>query len=222
MCKRYSFVVSKDRIYEEFGNLHIDPSFKMSYNIAPGNKAAVICSDDPKRIEYIEWGLIPFWSKDGINHGNLINARKEKINSSPSYRMPIRKRRAICIADSFYIWKDNIPYRVFNRSGNLLIFGAVWDVWKGVKGMKKSFSIITLPANGNLISLNDRMPFILEKDQVGKWLIEKDLKEVSNMIQVENKFQLQYYRISDKIQSTTYNGMDLHTAIPYVPTLFDV
>ncbi len=115
MCTRFSFVALKEVIENQF-NLEIRNNLRNSYNIAPTHHANIITNENPERIQYLTWGLIPYTSRDGRNDGKLINARKEGIAGSSSFRMPIRKRRCLVLADSYYVWKkideEIKPYRV--------------------------------------------------------------------------------------------------------------
>ena len=129
MCGRYSFSVSAERIKQQFPELETGENLRLSYNIAPTQHAYVIANNDPKKLQYLTWGLIPHWSRDGKNSGKLINARREGISGKPSFRIPIRSRRCIVLADSFYEWrkigKNKVPYRIFLKNGALLEMAGV-------------------------------------------------------------------------------------------------
>ena len=74
MCGRYSLAVSKERINKQF-NLSVKEELVTSYNISPTQSAYVISNEQPKAIQKMSWGLIPYWSKDKKTGTNLINAR---------------------------------------------------------------------------------------------------------------------------------------------------
>ena len=94
MCKRFSFKTSVEEIEGAF-DIQVNNNLRWSYNIAPTQHAYVILNDSPSKLQYITWGLIPANSKSGKNEGKLINARREGIAVSSSFRLPIRSRRCI-------------------------------------------------------------------------------------------------------------------------------
>lgn len=225
MCGRFSFVASKEKIQQQLGPVEIGNNLRISYNIAPTQHAYVITDDNPKRLQYFTWGLIPHWSKEGKNTGKLINARKEGISSKPSFRMPIRKRRCWILADSFYEWKDigksKIPYRICLKNGELMIIAGIWDVWYKNDYAIKSFSIITTPPNSEVAPIHDRMPVLLTgKEKQIEWLKENDINQVLKLLQTPADGILDLYRVSDKVNSVHNNSAELHQAIPDQPELF--
>jgi len=135
MCGRYSKVLSPQDIDEAFGPVTVEAEqLVANYNIAPTQQTAVITNRDPKQIQLFEWGLVPFWSKDGKNSGRMINARSETILTKPAFRTPIRERRCLVIADSFYEWKtagkSKQPYRIYDPKAKVLVFAGLWEFWR--------------------------------------------------------------------------------------------
>ncbi len=157
MCGRYSLATTKAKMEEEFGIDIGDKPLSISFNIAPTNKAYVITNESPDKLSTLNWGLIPSWSKDDKLTGKLINARVEGISTKPSFRMAIRKRRCLVIADSFYEWRregtKKIPYRIFPKDGELLAFAGIWETW-GNDETLRTFSILTIEATLIITILN--------------------------------------------------------------------
>lgn len=217
MCSRFSFVTSKEEVEEKF-NLEISNQLRLSYNISPTQHAYIITNDSKQRVQYVTWGLIPSWSKDGRNTGRLINARRENISSQTSFRIPIRRRRCLVLADSFYEWKkeglNKAPYRIQLKEGTLLVMAGVWDEWYKGDYVIKSFSIITTQANQEMKEVYDRMPVIFQdQEDWNKWLSDIDLGEVLSMLNPIANDTLDIYRISDKINSPINNSIDIHRAV---------
>lgn len=217
MCDRFSFVTSKKEIENHF-DIEITNTLRISYNIAPTHHAYVVTNKNPKKIQYLTWGLIPQSSKDGTNKGKLIKARKEGIGGSPSFRMPIRSRRCLILADSFYEWKqegmERKPYRIHMKDQALMIMAGVWDVWYKGDYAIKSFSIITTPSNEDMSGVSSRMPLIFDtKEKQEKWLSDIPLTDVLDMLTTLDNGLLHIYRVSEIINSIKHNSMDLHTAI---------
>ncbi|MCB0662359.1 MAG: SOS response-associated peptidase [Saprospiraceae bacterium] len=225
MCGRYSFVVSIEKIKQEFPDLEAIENIRVSYNIAPTQHSYVITNDKPDKLQYLIWGLIPHWSNDGKNSGKLINARKESIEVKPSFRLPIRKRRCLVLADSFYEWKtvagEKVPYRIFLKNNKIMAFAGLWDVWYDGNYAVKSFSIITTPANHDVDRIHDRMPVILPTKKAQKdWLKEQPLEDVLDILETPPEGILKMYRVSQKVNSPKNNSHDLHQELPEQPSLF--
>ena len=217
--------VSKEKIHKELPFVETASNLRVSYNIAPTQHAYIITNDSPSRLQYVTWGLIPYWSKDGKASGKMINARKEGIESKPSFRVPIRKRKCLVLADSFYEWrmegKQKVPYRIFLKNEDLILMAGIWDVWLNGNYMVKSFSIITTPPNQEMSSIHNRMPVILTSPQKRElWLTSNNLDESLNLLETPDDGILDRYRVSEKIGKVKYDSVDLHREVPETPTLF--
>lgn len=226
MCGRYSFVASVEKVKHQLGDIETGSNLRINFNIAPTQHSYVITNDRPDKLQYLTWGLIPYWSKDGKNTGKLINARMEGIVSKPSFRMPIRQKRCLVLADSFYEWRKEgtrkIPYRILLRNGELLLMAGIWDIWYKDDYAVKSFSIITTPPNKEMSQLHTRMPLILPTADLQKqWLEEKDMTKVGRMLNTSADHILTSYRVSEKLNSVQNNSIDLHQRLAEPPTLFD-
>ena len=217
MCERYSFTSSIEQITEEFGISH-PAEFRSSYNIAPKHHAYVITNDAPDTLQYITWGLIPYWSNDGANNGKLFNAWKEGIAARPSFRLPIRKKKCLILADGFYEWQrvgvEKIPYRIKHKEDKILAFAGIWDIWYQGDFMVKSFSIITIPSTSKMKQISPRMPvIIMDAEKRTTWLENENLDTSLNLLRPLDQDQLSIYKISNKINSIGFNNQLLHEQI---------
>lgn len=228
MCGRYSFSVSAERIKQQFPEVETGEKVRTSYNIAPTQHAYVITDNHPKRLQYLTWGLIPHWSRDGKNTGKLINARREGISGKPSFRIPIRSKRCIVLADSIYEWRrigaNKVPYRIFMKNGELMEIAGIWDIWQDGEYPVKSFSIITTEPNAEMSGVHSRMPVIFEnKIDRERWLQKIPLPEIMDLMKTPSDDILKMYRVSEKVNSVTNNYSELHQELPdlpEMPTLF--
>ena len=225
MCGRFSFATSKEKIVKELGPVETGNNLRFSFNIAPTQHAYVITNDAPNRLQYLTWGLIPYWSKEGKNSGKLINARREGIASKPSFRVPVRKRRCLVLADSFYEWRreggKKVPYRILLKNDSLLVMAGIWDVWYNGDYGVKSFSIITTDPNKEIAAIHNRMPVLLPTATLQKsWLEETDLYNILELLQTPEDDILKLYRVSERVNTVQNNSIDLHEEVPEPPTLF--
>lgn len=226
MCGRYSLAPKKPQ--KEAMSLETDlpAELQVSYNIAPVQQAYVISGNQPRRLQSMQWGLVPHWSKDGKNSGKLINARAESILEKPSFREPVQSKRCLVPADSFYEWRKEpggakTPYRIFLRSGDMLYMAGIWDEWPGNSEKKCTFSIITTTPNAEMSTLHDRMPVILADAAARElWLSDAPLETVLPLLKPVENGMLSMYRVSDKLNKVGYDGPDLQEDLPEVWRLF--
>ena len=225
MCGRFSLATSKEKLQQQLPFVEATETLRISYNIAPTQHAYIITNDQPERLQYVVWGLVPHWSNDGKNTGRLINARREGIETKSSFLIPVRKRRCLVPADSFYEWRregvKKIPYRIFLTNGDLMLFAGVWDVWfDGDYGLK-TFSIITTDANADVAAIHNRMPVILPNADLQKqWLEADELDDALHILQTPPEGLLTMYRVSEQVNSVVNNSPDLQLEVPEPPTLF--
>lgn len=225
MCGRFSIVTTPEKARKQLGDIETGQNLRLSYNVAPTQHAYVITNEHPKRLEYLAWGLIPHWSKDDKNAGKLINARMEGIAGKPSFRVPIRRRRCLVLADSFYEWRSEggkkIPYRIFLKNGDLMLLAGIWDIWYRGDYAVRTFSIITSPPNKEVAPLHNRMPLIFpRREQQERWLSNLSIDEVMELLHTPPDGVLDRYQVSDKVNSVKNDSPELHQRVGGQPTLF--
>ncbi len=211
---RFSFHASNQKMKRQF-NLMIKEELQASYNIGAGQNAYVL-TNQSDNIEIFRWGLIPHWAKEETT--NLIHARAEGIATKLSFRMPIRQKRCIVFADSYYMWKkegkEKIAYRVHLPNNELMAFAAVWDIWERPnKTFLKTFAMISVAANAELTALGGtRMPVVLDtNEKQEKWLGESDLKTVLDLLEPLDS-QLLIYPVLDDVLDLNNNYPELHNS----------
>ncbi len=172
MCARYSFF-SVQLFQQEFD---LDPEgVEPHFNIAPTDVAPVIVQDsDGRRVEQMQWGLVPSWSKDVTIGQKLINARAETLAEKPSFRTALKRRRCLVPADGFFEWKGEKghkqPFFFRMRSGSPFAFAGLWEYWEGVEGALVTYTIITTEPNELLATVHTRMPAIIARSDYDAWL----------------------------------------------------
>lgn len=225
MCGRFSFVTSPEKIRQQLGDIETGQNLKLSFNIAPTQHAYVLTNEEPDRLNYYRWGLIPHWAKDSKNASKLINARMEGIGAKPSFRVPIRKKRCLVIADSFYEWrtegKVKTPFRILPQNDSLLIMAGIWDTWYDGDYAVRTFSIITTPPNAEVAALHNRMPLVLPKaKEQQRWISDLSVEEVMDMLQPPPDGILKKYQVSERVNNVRNNTPDLHERIGEQGLLF--
>lgn len=214
MCSRFSFVASAEKMRRQF-NLNTKRKLQKSYNIGASQNAYVL-TNKSLNLQIFRWGLIPSWANDEKVGLNLINASASGIASKLSFRLPIRQRRCIVFADSYYDWKkvgrNRQAYRVVMNNSYLMAFAGVWDTWVNKKHrVFKTFSIITTQANRDLQWLNTQMPVILATTASQTcWLAETPLTTSLNLLKPLAEGLLKHYPISNEVKDLDNNYPSLH------------
>jgi len=154
------------------------------YNIAPSQDVLTITEREAQReATFLQWGLIPFWSKEAKG---IINARVETIDEKASFKESFEKRRCLILADGFYEWermgKISQPYYFQMKDSAPFAFAGIWDRWHDNGRSITSCAIITTTANQLLSTIHHRMPVILGSESYDLWLNEEsrsaDLKDL--------------------------------------------
>ena len=148
MCGRYAFTkIDKNVLKERFGLAKVPDELNPRFNIAPSQDIPVILNESPEELTFARWGLIPSWAKKHDTQYSMINAKAETITERPAYRGPIRHKRCLIVADSFYEWQkagsEKHPYRIFMKDESLFAFAGLWDLWEKEGNHILSCSIIS-------------------------------------------------------------------------------
>jgi putative SOS response-associated peptidase YedK len=188
MCGRYRRTTSQEELARRY---HIplpkELDLPISYNIAPSQKVLTIRLNPEtgeRSLDPLQWGLVPYWSKDPKIAYKTINARVETVDTAPSYRQAFKKRRCLIPADGFYEWKripgGKIPYSIGMEDDSPFVFAGLWEGWKNPANDEwlHTCTIITGPPNDFVHTIHTRMPVILPEENHNPWLKGEAGKEV--------------------------------------------
>jgi putative SOS response-associated peptidase YedK len=188
MCGRYASTRSAIGLSTLFEALdQTDGELAVAYNVAPTDPVPIVrrASRVNQRVLSVgRWGLIPAWSADAAGAARMINARSESITTSRAFAHSFAQRRCLVPAEGWYEWlrqgRAKQPYFMTREDGNVLAFGGIWSAWTGPAGRLLTFSIITLPARGDLAFVHGRMPLVLEPRVWEEWLTTQDAVALLN------------------------------------------
>lgn len=177
MCGRYTLSSPTDEIASLFDLVSV-PDIPPRYNVAPTQEAAVVrvaAPGEPRRLEMLRWGLIPYWAEDASIGNRMINARSESVADKPAYRRSFRRQRCLIPTDGFYEWqkvgKLKQPYHIRRKDRHPFAFAGLWERWRDPdKKLLDSFTILTTDANELIRPLHNRMPVILDRKDFNLWL----------------------------------------------------
>ena len=174
MCGRYRLSRRKQIVAEYFDSVPGEEDWNPHYNIAPTQSVPVIRQNPKKPIRELSlmrWGLIPSWAEDSSVAAQMINARSETASVKPAFRDSLKSRRCLIPADGFYEWRKTgrakQPYCFQVEKGKLFAFAGIWDHWKEPNGnWLETCSVLTTTPNAVTSPVHDRMPVILDPDQL--------------------------------------------------------
>ena len=138
-----------------------------NYNVAPTTTISTVVKrhaepddDSTRRVRLMRWGLIPPWVKTGEDGAPntkgplLINARSEKLTTSPAFRSSAKGKRCLIPMDGWYEWRPNgetagtggqersdwgrrtgkkapkTPFYMYGGDGELLFMAGLWSTWR--------------------------------------------------------------------------------------------
>lgn len=132
-------------------------------DIHPTQEAPVlIASNAGLRWSLLRWGFPGFQKKQVI-----FNARSETALEKRMFRESTQNRRIVVVATWFYEWNRRKEKNIFYRKDQAALFMA--GIYSRHQGGER-FVILTTQANASMQPVHDRMPLLLEKDEVIPWI----------------------------------------------------
>lgn len=146
-------------------NIHLNAG-----DIHPSDVAPVITADHKELcLRWQRWGF------PGFNDQQIIfNARSESALEKTMFKDCVKHRRVVVPAAWFYEWSKNKEKNIFYQEGERVLFMAgMYNRYQD----EERFVILTTAANESMKPIHDRMPLLLERDEISKWLLEDGLTE---------------------------------------------
>ncbi|MBV8780675.1 MAG: SOS response-associated peptidase [Phycisphaerae bacterium] len=224
MCGRYtlrriSIQLIRDGLqlplpgFEEFSEIKLVPRF----NIAPSQEVPIIRLDrnGQREIAFVRWGFIPYWTR-GKPKVQPINARDDKLLSSPMYRDAMARRRCLVLADGFYEWQGKkppkTPYFFRRKDDGLFAFAGLWERWRPdeqSEPIETCLHITTTP-NEVVSPIHDRMPAILSRGDYERWLDPSvPAEEAIKLLHAYAGEEMETYVVSSAVNKPENDGPQL-------------
>jgi len=99
----------------------------------------------------------------------LINARVETVKEKPMFNESMRYNRCVIPASGFYEWNKIGEKASFRPPHRKILFMA--GIWQKVED-ENQFTILTTVPNASVAPVHDRMPLVLDKNEVSQWLMD--------------------------------------------------
>lgn len=222
MCSRYAYFFLWEDIWifsEPFRGVSEDLRLNFraapkTYNAAPKTNVPVLYMDaEGPLVGAMRWWLVPAWSKEPDVKFATFNARSEDAASKPTFRGPLRYRRCVIPASGFYEWKKldaktKRPYFITRADESPLFFAGLWDLWNEELA---SCTILTTTPNAEMEPLHNRMPCILERDELTRWLDPEVTQpaDVQPLLRPAADGTLKMHPVSPRIGNVRNNDADL-------------
>lgn len=203
MCGRFAQDLSDEELIELTNVSKITPVFKSRYNIAPSQKVLILRKENDKT-EFVEmtWGLLPSWAKADSELKAQINARSETAKEKPMFRNAFKDKRCIIPISGFYEWDSTkTPHYIKAKNNKPILLAGIWD--RSYKG--EGFTILTCAPNSLMKDIHNRMPVILDSEEVSIWL---NSANVENLLDPARDDLLESYKVSTFVNSPKNDSPD--------------
>jgi len=219
MCGRYTVISPAPALAKRF-NAKEAASPAPNYNAAPSQSLPIVTNAAPGQIQFVNWGLVPSWSRDPAGGPKPINARAETLGEKPSFRQLLARRRCLVLADSFYEWqateRGKIPHRILLKSEEPFAFAGLWDEWvdRASGEVHPTFTIITTEPNELMAKLHNRMPVILPGPEAERaWLADGlGAAQHQQLLVPYDTNLMQEYAITTRVNSPAHNDAEVLAA----------
>ncbi len=169
MCGRYYIDDDTAREIEKLVR-QVDERMGQARDIHPSEEAPVLAVEGQKLCcRWQRWGFPGFRGKQLI-----FNARSESALEKKMFREGVAQRRVAVPAAWFYEWDRNKEKHIFYRKGQPVLYMAgLYNRYQG----EERFVILTTEANDSMRPVHDRMPLVLEREELPRWLKEEGRAE---------------------------------------------
>lgn len=173
MCSRYYIASDIENELEKVAN-NAEQEFCQKYftgDIRPTDVAPVIeKTEQGLKITTCKWGY-PLANRKNL----VINARVETALDKPAFQNGILYHRILIPASGFYEWNQLKEKNSFTRTDAAALYMAGFCDWFE---NERRFVILTTAANDSMIKVHDRMPLILEKEQIEDWFDNEKMRTI--------------------------------------------
>ncbi|MEG0366329.1 MAG: SOS response-associated peptidase [Coprobacillus sp.] len=167
MCGRY---YCDYETYSFISDMTDESDIEDECDFCPGQEIPVIIIKDGETVlEKFSWGY-------STNQALVINARCETLLEKKMFSDDASKRRCLIPAKGFYEWdarKNKLSFQ--SHQDKILLMAGIY------REKQKEVVIITTSANQVMKPIHSRMPLIIKKENMKKWLLnEEKTKEFLN------------------------------------------
>lgn len=164
MCASFFVDDGVMEMLDEIAGMRSDTAAPIGCGDVHPNQQALVITGAQGRLsaEWMAWGF-PRYDGKGV----VINARAETAGEKPMFRDSFLHRRCVIPAQRFYEWdpaKNMVTFRC--PDAPVLYMAGIYDRFAG----QTRFTVLTTAANASVARFHDRMPLLLEHDELEPWL----------------------------------------------------
>jgi putative SOS response-associated peptidase YedK len=217
MCGRYR--LTKRRLLEIENYYGVDDVndldiWERQFNIPPTEMAPIVFNREGRRnLTAGFWSLLPPRAeslKDAYKF-STFNAKAETLSQRPSFKDAFLKQRCIVPAEAFYEWigpkGKRQPLHITRRDGNFLSMAGLVSFWKPAASEGRpipTFTIITTEPSAWMSRIHNRMPAILQDQQIEGWLDSAtEMRKLSEMLKRPPEEFLNFYPVDAKLVNSS-------------------
>ncbi len=172
---------------------------KNRYNVPPTSHLPVAVKDDAEtHFRVARWGF-PLGQKPAFN------ARIESAYESPMWKGLIEKHHCVLPVRGFYEWRrpERTPHFVERPDKEVMLLAGLVgerdvDGRDGVR-RERCFAIVTTGPSKSMALLHDRMPVILDEEDVEDWLLGRHTLDLAVPSEVS------FYEVGKKVGNTQFD-----------------
>lgn len=187
MCGRYFVDDGMEReLKNAFQSVDISKFQAKAGDVCPIDLAFILTGTKEICLTQMRWGFRKKDQKD-----LLINARVETVKEKPMFNESMRYNRCVIPASGFYEWNKIGEKASFRPPHRKILFMA--GIWQKVED-ENQFTILTTAPNVSVAPVHDRMPLVLDKNEVSQWLTdweraEKLLTKIPALLERRQEFE---------------------------------
>lgn len=210
MCQRFSIAADLPEVQEHFQINRVMFYYQNRYNINPMQHTPVVLEENGERIlDEFRWGFVPYWGKDAIN-ADLSNVHKNE-----SYGRMVAKQRCVIPCNGLYYWKKegkkSHAVRVVLKNRGMFGVAGLYEIWRDTRGEEiRTCTLVMTDANPLIGEFESRMPAILSRDDMARWLDEKtyDLNDLRPILRPHSADEMYAYAVMPQIDIGGYDSED--------------
>lgn len=170
MCERFSLTADIAELQHTFGLTQILTPYQRRYNIAPLQQIPIVIgSRHERKLVDSRWGLFPYWAPDSVN------ADFDSVSGKKIFERILKRQRCIIPCSGFYSTrtegKDSRSVRIVLREKAVFGMAGLYETRVDPRGVKhRTFTVITTTPNRIVSEYTERMPVILEREDMELWL----------------------------------------------------
>ncbi|MDT2531403.1 SOS response-associated peptidase family protein [Enterococcus raffinosus] len=111
------------------------------------------------------------WGFEGFKKGQLfINARSESVEEKKTFSKHFRERRIVFPMNGFYEWNSDKKKFLFTGDNEVIYVAGFYRIHENVA----ESIIMTTEPNTAVSPIHDRMPLMVDKKDIDKWILDLD------------------------------------------------